>query len=237
MYRGGCCGRITYYVNSYTSSSNTCAALLEYYVSFLLTPLPAQSAAPFHLLCRISNRVLPSAFIRIYIIFSCCCYICFFLGLFSWFFFFLILFCYCLVFPSILHPRRDAKWAIKARFDCGPDVLNGSDVQHCLFPIRHSPLALPNPKVHAEHNRNNLSSYTTLPYPTLSTPLHGTVSHPQDSPFDTERERRSRRRRGRETPKCAPLRNCFGPAAAASWCIRIPGIPYTVLGEGFRFGF
>lgn len=37
------------------------------------------------------------------------------------------------------------------------------------FAIRHSPLALPNPKVHAEHNRNNLSSYTTLPHPTLST--------------------------------------------------------------------
>lgn len=165
---------------------------------------------PFYLLRRISNRVLPSAFIRIYIIFSCCCYVCFFLGLFS--FFLATLPC----FSFILHPRWDAKWAIKARFDCGPDVLNGSDVR-IAFAIRHSPLALPNPKVHA--NKNNLSSY-----PTLST-YRRTVR------YGIPRTARSIQSEGAKPPNAHRCEIALGQQRLG---VRIPGVPYTIFVGGER---
>lgn len=92
---------------------------------------------------------------------------------FSCFFFFLPLPCFSL----ILHPRRDAKWAITARFDCGPDVLNGSDVRIAIA-IRHSPLALPNPKVHAKQQQQQplkLPFPHSLQYGVPSPHTHSTV--------------------------------------------------------------
>lgn len=170
--------RITYYigfclgcskVNSYTSSS-TCAAAappsLRYHIMRVALPhalflpccCPLPSAENFKssfAFCVYSHLYYIFLLLLLLLLLRFSCFLVVF--------FFLPLPCFSL----ILHPRRDAKWAITARFDCGPDVLNGSDVRiaiailhwHCLT-LKYTP-----------NNSNNLSSY---PSPTP----YSTVCHP-----------------------------------------------------------
>lgn len=187
--------RITYYigfclgcskVNSYTSSS-TCAAAPPHSLRYHIMRVALPHALPPFLLpsfcCPLpSVENFKSSFA--FCVYSHLYYIFLLLLLllllrFSClFFFFMPLPCFSL----ILHPRRDAKWAITARFDCGPDVLNGSDVRIAIA-IRHSPLALPNPKVHAKQQQQPLK----LPFPPLLTVRCAIPQPPtntQHSPFD-----------------------------------------------------
>lgn len=164
--------RITYYigfclgcskVNSYTSSS-TCAAAappsLRYHIMRVALPhalflpccCPLPSAENFKssfAFCVYSHLYYIFLLLLLLLLLRFSCFLVFF---------FLPLPCFSL----ILHPRRDAKWAITARFDCGPDVLNGSDVRIAIA-IRHSPLALPNPKVHAKQQQQRQP--LKLPFP------------------------------------------------------------------------